>query len=959
MKPNSAVCFILAAASLWLSLPRAPAGPAAATRRNAASKLGAALVSAVGLVTLGQYLLGFDAGIDQALFPGEAIDAHTLHVGRMAPATALNFVLLGSALLVAGMRFRGSVLLAQGLTLVVLATALLVVLAYVYGASEIRAAPAHRSVALHTAVLFIVLASGVWLARPDKGAMAVWTSPFSGGQQARRLIPAAILIPTLVIWVRLRGDELERFSHETVAAMAATAAVLIFLGVIWSTARLLIRTEEERARTERDVRTSQARLLSLVDTVMDSIITVNEEHRIVLFNKAAERMFGYPAGEMLGQTLDRLLPEAARKAHPEHIRKFGGSGVSARHTVAAGVIHAVRASGEQFPIESSISQFEVGGQKLYTAVVHDVTERMRAEAALKDSEREQRELAGRLEIERARLDQAQALAKVGSWEVDLSTFEGIWSQETYRIFEEVAAFAPTYSKFLDRVHPDDRAAVDQAFQRSLEGQATTAIEHRVPFSGGRIKFLEERWTVFRDARGKPTRALGTCQDITERKLAEAQARAAEERFVRQRDALIHLNTGDTPIAPGLEAALQRVTRMAAVTLGVARVSVWCYTANRSAIRAFDLYELAANRHSAGIELAAVDYPAYFRELVSSRVISADDACHDPRTCEFAESYLRPLGISAMLDAPIMLDGVAVGVVCHEHIGSPRVWTADEKTFAVASANLVSLALERAGRERAQQALQIANAGLEQKVSERTAQLQAAKERAELADRQKSQFLANMSHELRTPLNAIIGFTGALLMKLPGELNAKQEEQLTVVQSSGRHLLSLINDLLDLAKIESGKMQVETSLVACRALLEDVAAMLGPLAARKGLELLLELPPMEIQARSDARALKQILLNLVNNAIKFTETGSVTLQLQRLDREDHALEFGVVDTGIGIAAEHHDKIFHLFSQMDSSHREGTGLGLHVSQKLAGLIGGKIRFQSVRNQGSRFWLTIPAE
>jgi len=260
------------------------------------------------------------------------------------------------------------------------------------------------------------------------------------------------------------------------------------------------------------------------------------------------------------------------------------------------------------------------------------------------------------------------------------------------------------------------------------------------------------------------------------------------------------------------------------------------------------------------------------------------------------------------------------------------------------------------RDRVEAALREANTGLERKVAERTAALQSAKERAEAADRLKSQFLANMSHELRTPLNAIIGFTGTLLMKLPGAINAQQEEQLNIVQTSARHLLSLINDLLDMAKIESGKMPLRPETVACRALLSEIAATLRPQAEKKGLQFTLEVPAQEIRVITDARALKQIVLNLCNNAIKFTDRGSVTLEL-KAPGDNLPLEIGVTDTGLGILQQDQDKLFEVFSQVDSTHREGSGLGLHLSRKLAQLIHGTIQFRSEAGRGSRFWLTLP--
>ena len=235
---------------------------------------------------------------------------------------------------------------------------------------------------------------------------------------------------------------------------------------------------------------------------------------------------------------------------------------------------------------------------------------------------------------------------------------------------------------------------------------------------------------------------------------------------------------------------------------------------------------------------------------------------------------------------------------------------------------------------------------------------------ERANQAKDNFLATMSHELRTPLNAVIGFTGLLLMKLPGPLTPDQETQLTMVQSSAKHLLSLINDLLDLAKIDSGTVEMQRQPVPCRALVEEVAASLRPSAETKGLRLLLHLPEAEIEARTDRRAVHQILINLVNNAIKFTENGAVTLALALTgDRAGPELSMSVSDTGPGIPLHEQARLFQAFTRVGSTAArtriEGTGLGLYLSRKLAELLGGRIDLHTEPGRGSRFTLLLPLD
>ncbi len=226
---------------------------------------------------------------------------------------------------------------------------------------------------------------------------------------------------------------------------------------------------------------------------------------------------------------------------------------------------------------------------------------------------------------------------------------------------------------------------------------------------------------------------------------------------------------------------------------------------------------------------------------------------------------------------------------------------------------------------------------------------------------KDRFLATMSHELRTPMNAIIGYTGTLMMRLAGPLTPDQERQLGIIQTSAKHLLSLINDLLDLAKIESEKREVTMEDVDVDAVIDEVTTSLRPMADKKGIGFRFEKSASGPALRTDRRAMSQIVINLAGNAIKFTDAGEVLVTARREVVDERPCRIvSVRDTGCGISRENVERLFQAFTQLDSSstrRHEGTGLGLYLSQKLAALIGGRLTCQSEIGVGSRFELLLP--
>jgi len=230
---------------------------------------------------------------------------------------------------------------------------------------------------------------------------------------------------------------------------------------------------------------------------------------------------------------------------------------------------------------------------------------------------------------------------------------------------------------------------------------------------------------------------------------------------------------------------------------------------------------------------------------------------------------------------------------------------------------------------------------------------------ETASRHKSEFLASMSHELRTPLNAIIGFSQVLRQRLYGEINDKQAEYLDDILSSGNHLLSLINDVLDLSKVEAGQVELELATFSLRETLERGVVTVRERATSVGVHVSLDLAPDVDLVYGDERRVRQVVFNLLSNAVKFTpEGGSVVVASARVAGE---VQVSVTDTGQGIAPEDHDRIFAEFQQTDVglSQREGTGLGLALSKRLVELHGGRIWVESELGHGSRFVFTLPIE
>ena len=366
MKANAACAFLLAGVSLWLLRSD---GPAPWKRWTA--QVCAFTVALVGLLTLGEYLFGWDLGIDQLLFQELPGAFGTSSPGRMPPTAALNFLVIGLALLLLDVETRRGHRPAQLLALPAALTALLAVVGYAYGVTALYGIAPYTQMTLHGALTFLVLCGGILLAHPNGGLVRILSSEGPGGIAARRLLPAGIVIPLLLGWLRLQGQRAGLYDNVLGLALFAVANVIVFTVLVWLNAGSLHQADIQRLRAE-------AKFQGIVETAPDAIIGADPEGRIVLVNARAESLFGYTREELLGQAVEILLPERLRAAHEGRHAAY----LSAPHSEQMGArpdLFGRRKDGSEFPVDITLSALETEERIRVTSIIRGVTQRQQAE----------------------------------------------------------------------------------------------------------------------------------------------------------------------------------------------------------------------------------------------------------------------------------------------------------------------------------------------------------------------------------------------------------------------------------------------------------------------------------------------------------------------------------------------------------------------------------------------------
>lgn len=908
MKANTAIAFLLSGVALGLLHRQHVNQP-----KRRIAQLCAFTVVTIGGLTLGEYLFHWNLGIDQWVFREMPGAVGTSHLGRMAPNTALNFILIGSALLLLSRKTLRCYWLIQVLSITAALIAWQPLLGYAYKFEPLYGIASFTHMALHTVLAFIVLCFGILFARPGRGVMRVITSITTGGFVARRLLVAAIALPSLLGYIILQGERAQLYNSSFGLSLLVMASIVVFSTWIWQNAETLARSDTTRKQAEaaitrlnQDLQRRVSELETLFEVIPISIAIADDpECQHIRVNPTFAQLLEIPSDANASCT-----PPNGTSPLPFKVFRQGRELPGDQQPLQYAATHSTEVRDFELDILQNNGELinlfghaaplfdEQGKPRGAVGAFLDITERKHIQEALNNTNQTLQALirACPLAITVFSLDDGQ----VKMWNPAAEKIFG-WSEH-----EVLGSFLPS-------VPDNKRDEFLHNLQLIREGKTLTGVETRRQKKGG-LPIDINLWAApLRDAKGNVS-CMSIVADISERKQAEAALRESEERFRKLTEKVRFIpweadpNTG-------------KFTYVGPQTVEILGYPLedW-YTDNfwPEHIHPDDRdWALAYCQDNSAI---LDNYEFEYRMLADDgRIVWLYDIVNVVRSNGY----------------PSLLRGFMIDITERKQAEQER------EQFLV--------------RE------QIARAEAEQ-----------ARTTAESANRMKDEFLATLSHELRTPLNAMLGWIHMLRTRTLDESTAARA--LETIDRNTKSLATLIEDVLDVSRIIRGELHLTMSAIELVPIIDAAIDTIRPAAQAKDIQIKSMLNPDVGLVFADANRLQQVVWNLLSNAVKFTPKGGcVEVELSVVsgqssmgnhDRQqitDNYIRIQVSDTGKGISPEFLPYVFDRFRQEDSSTTRtygGLGLGLAIVRHLVELHGGTVHADSLgEGRGATFSVYLP--
>ncbi|MBK8267714.1 MAG: PAS domain S-box protein [Planctomycetes bacterium] len=676
-------------------------------------------------------------------------------------------------------------------------------------------------------------------------------------------------------------------------------------------------------QAEQSAQESRERFAGIVQSAMDGIISIDDSHRIVLFNKAAETMFGVGQSEVHGQSIERLIPDRFRSSHAEHIRVFQKTGTTNRKMGSLGTVSGIRANGEEFQIEASISQMDVAGEHFFTVILRDISERLRQESELQES--------------REMLERAQEVGRIGSWWWVPSAGDQLnWTKETYRIFGlSEDEFDRRMESLMDYFHPDDREFVRAELDAAIRGERRFNIDHRIVRRNGDVGWVHAEADIVRDNAGLPLKMIGVCQEITESKQAE------------------HLEQIRTFMLEGLTAGkpLEGILDGVARQIDKARPGMLCSillldeTGRRlkhgAAPSLPDFYNVAIDGVEIGEKVGSCGATAF----AGRPTIVADVMTHE-NWAPYRDLANRA-GVACCWSFPITSAGEKVLGTFAVYRRDPGLPSPDDVELIETAAHFVSVAVEG---KRADEAVIAARQALLDQQRQETQRVEAELEklRDELVLKTRlatiGQVSASIAHELRNPLGAVRN-AAYFLKRRAGVHDEKLTQYLSIIEHEVETSDRIISNLMEMTRAKLPEKQ----LVNLGEILQSIIAS-TPVPEYVTIRRTMQPDPFTLNA--DPSQLRQVVSNLFTNAVQsMRHSGEIRIDAHRTDDYDVIL---FSDDGEGVSPIDRGR---LFEPLFTTKAKGTGLGLTICRQIIERHGGSIDLIENSPRGAVFRIRLP--